>query len=263
LTPRKSAGQHRGMITQAIRLCCALALLLVAGRAMAGDPDALWKLLHDRCVPDFTAHGDPAPCAEVVLPEDAPSGWVVLKDRDGATQYLLMPTQKITGIEDAAILAPNAPNFWAAAWDARTFLLARVGHALPRAAISLAINSPYGRTQNQLHIHIDCLATDVAATLAAHLNGIGLGWTALPLEGHAYRARRLDGASLEQNPFRLLADDPAVGPAGMGRHTLVLVGETFADGKDGFVLLDDQVDLAAGDRASGEELQDHACAIAR
>jgi len=29
------------------------------------------------------------------------------------------------------------------------------------------------------------------------------------------------------------------------------------------VLLDDQVDVPIGDRASGEELQDHDCAIAR
>jgi CDP-diacylglycerol pyrophosphatase len=40
-----------------------------------------------------------------------------------------------------------------------------------------------------------------------------------------------------------------------------VVAETFAGGQDGFVLLDDTVDLP-GDRGSGEELQDHDCAIA-
>ena len=45
-------------------------------------------------------------------------------------------------------------------------------------------------------------------------------------------------------------------------HTLVIVGATFPDNTSGFVLLDDHADLAAGDRASGEELQDHTCAIA-
>ena len=48
----------------------------------------------------------------------------------------------------------------------------------------------------------------------------------------------------------------------MGMYTLVLVGETFADGSIGFVLLDDRADPAAGDRASGEDLQDHSCAVA-
>jgi CDP-diacylglycerol pyrophosphatase len=248
----------------AMRLLCGFALLLAgAARAQAADPDALWKLLHDHCVRNFLTSGSPAPCAEVDLPAGVRSGWVVLKDRDGATQYLVMPTQKITGIEDAAILAPDEPNFFAAAWDARKFFLAKVGHDLPRADISLAINSPYGRSQNQLHIHIDCVRADVAATLATALPGLGENWTPLPLAGHAYRARRLDGADLSVNPFRLLADDPSIGAAGLGRHTLVVVAENFADGKDGFVLLDDQVDTATGDRASGEELQDHDCAIAR
>jgi CDP-diacylglycerol pyrophosphatase len=31
----------------------------------------------------------------------------------------------------------------------------------------------------------------------------------------------------------------------------------------GFVILDDHADLAHGDWASGEELQDHGCALAR
>jgi CDP-diacylglycerol pyrophosphatase len=53
--------------------------------------------------------------------------------------------------------------------------------------------------------------------------------------------------------------DPATD---MGQNTLVAVGETFADGTDGFVLLDDRADLAAGDHASGEELLDHSCALA-
>jgi len=247
----------------AVARLCLLALLVVGGPAAAGDADALWTIIHQRCVPGFIAGGNPAPCAEVVLPPGAPGGWVVLKDRDGATQFLVMPTQKITGIEDSLILAPGEPNFFSAAWAARGYFLAKVGHDLPRADISLAINSPYGRTQNQLHIHIDCVRADVAATLAAKLAEIGPGWAPLPLAGHAYRARRLAGPELNENPFLLLADDPSVGAAGIGRHTLVVVGETFPDGQDGFVLLDDRENPAAGDRASGEELQDHACAIAR
>jgi CDP-diacylglycerol pyrophosphatase len=142
--------------------------------------------------------------------------------------------------------------------------LGKVGHALPRSAISLAINSPYGRTQNQLHIHIDCIRADIAAALAPALPTLGTAWTPLPLAGHAYRARRIDDADLaREDPFQLLAGDPAVGPSGMKTHTLVVVGATFPGGRDGFVLLDDRLDLPGGDRASGEELQDHSCAIAR
>ncbi len=49
----------------------------------------------------------------------------------------------------------------------------------------------------------------------------------------------------------------------MASQTLVLTGAAFADGRDGFYLLADRVDLLAGDRASGEELLDHDCAVAR
>jgi CDP-diacylglycerol pyrophosphatase len=248
-----------------MRFCPLLVLLLLAGivPARAENPDVLWHLVNDRCVRNFKTSGSPAPCAEVDLPPDVRSGWVVLKDRDGATQYLVIPTQKITGIEDPAILGADEPNFFGAAWEARHYFLDKVGKPLPRGEISLAINSPYGRSQNQLHIHIDCIRADVAATLAAHLADVGDGWAPLPLAGHAYRARRLDGPDLTVNPFRLLAADTDVGAAGIGKHTLVVVGENFADGRDGFLLLDDAVDVPIGDRASGEELQDHACAVAK
>lgn len=247
----------------ALRPLLLLCALLFAAPAWAGNPDALWGIVHDKCVPGFLATGNPAPCAEVVLLAGGPDGWVVLKDRDGATQYLVIPTAKVTGIEDPAILAPDAPNYFEAAWAARGDFLGKVGHALPRADISLAINSPYGRTQNQLHIHIDCLRPEVAAALKDRLGSVGPTWAPLgtALEGHPYRAMRVDGADLTQNPFRLLADN--TGAEGIRTHTLVVVAETFPDGKDGFLLLDDKVDVPLGDRASGEELQDHDCAIAR
>lgn len=242
-----------------------LSLLLLSGLALtlarAADPSALWHIVHDRCVPDAQDKHDPAPCASV----DLAHGYAVLKDRDGATQFLLIPTARVSGIEDAAILAPDAPNYWDAAWQARHYVEQRAGHTLPRDVLSLAINSAKGRTQDQLHIHVDCLRTDVRAALALHVADIGPQWGdfPVPLAGHGYRAMRLSGAELGfTNPFRLLVS-AGVPQAEMGDHTLVLAGATFGDAQPGFVLLDDRADLAAGDRASGETLQDHDCALAR
>lgn len=250
-----------GAMLVACMAVCALAS--APGSASAADPDALWKIVHDRCVPNEATHNDPAPCAQVSLLPDEAKGWAVLKDRNGATQFLLIPTARITGIEDPAILAADATNYFHEAWNARRDMLARLGHDLPRDAISLAINSPFGRTQNQLHIHIDCIRADVREILRAHLADIGQDWAPLGvmLAGHSYQARRIDGADLDANPFWLLAAEQGVGAAGIGTHTLVVVGAAFADGHDGFVALDDHRDLAAGDRASGEELQDHDCAL--
>jgi CDP-diacylglycerol pyrophosphatase len=248
------------MTSAARRLLLAVLLAGLAPSVRAADPSALWHIVHDRCVPDEQAKQDPAPCAAV----DLAHGFAVLKDRDGATQYLLIPTARVGGIEDPAILAPNAPNYWDAAWAARHFVEERAGHPLPPDVLSLAINSVYGRTQDQLHIHIDCIRPDVRAALAQYVAEIGPQWSdfPVPLAGHRYRALRLPGVALDgTNPFRLLA--AGVPPAEMASHTLVLAGVTVAPDQPGLVLLDDKADLPAGDRASGETLQDHDCVLAR
>ncbi len=75
-------------------------------------------------------------------------------------------------------------------------------------------------------------------------------------------AMRLTGELLGgANPFRLLAEGLPGAAADMGSRTLVLVGATFSDGRAGFYLLEDHANLVSGDRASGEELQDHDCRL--
>jgi CDP-diacylglycerol pyrophosphatase len=241
------------------RLRLALLLLAFGAAPARADPDALWHIVHDRCVPDQQAHGVPTPCMVV----DLAGGTVVLKDNVGDTQFLLLPTARVTGIEDKTVLAPAAPNYFAAAWQARGLVEQRAGRSLPREAIGLAINSRYGRTQNQLHIHIDCLRPDVIAALRAHGPSVGGTWARfpVPLAGHSYLARRLGRADVaDANPFVLLADGVPGARTEMGRWTLVVAGVTIAGAPD-LLLLADHLDLSTGDRASGEELQDHACAI--
>jgi CDP-diacylglycerol pyrophosphatase len=245
-------------------LALTLLLALTAVPANAANPDALWQIVHDRCVPDQQANDQPAPCALVELNR----GYAVLKDIVGATQFLLIPTAKITGIEDPAILSPMAPNYFAAAWRARAMVEQRAQQTLPRDALSLAINSAYGRTQNQLHIHIDCLRRDVAAALRQGGGSVGSDWAPFPVKllGHPYLARRVASDDLaDNNPFMLLADSVPGARADMGEWTLVAAGATIASATTaptpGFILLADHVDATIGDHASGEELQDHACAI--
>jgi CDP-diacylglycerol pyrophosphatase len=240
-------------------------LLASAVPASAANPDALWQIVNGKCVPDQQQHGDPKPCAVVDLRGGVAKGFVVLKDIEGDTQYLLMPTARITGIEDPAILAPDATNYFADAWIARSYTEQAAHRALPRDDISLAINAITGRTQNQLHIHIDCVRADVRDAVHQRLGSITDSWTPLgvALVGHDYLARRVMGDDLAPaNPFLLLADGIPAARQDMGYQTLVVLGATFPDGKPGFVVLNDHADIAAGDRASGEQLQDHACAVA-
>ena len=225
------------------------------------DPNALWKIIDNRCVPHQRAGANPAPCALV----DEKQGYAILKDLTGPSQYLLIPTARITGIEDPKILGPGATNYFAEAWENRHFTEERLRLALPRPDISLAVNSAYGRSQNQLHIHIDCVRTDVAETLHTHEEVIGDTWHEidLPPKSHPYLAMRISGDTLEGvKPFALVAARGQAGHA-MGRQTIVVVGTRFKDGTAGFYLLNGEASLAGLDSGSGEELQDHTCAIAR
>jgi CDP-diacylglycerol pyrophosphatase len=246
-------------------LLCAALVLAAAGAGYA-DPNALWNIVHGKCVPDELQNGKPDPCAAVDLQGGEQGGYAVLKDLVGATQFLVIPTARITGIESPALLAPDAPNYFAFAWEARTYVDNVLHRTMPRDDISLAVNSVSGRSQNQLHIHVDCVREDVRDILRKNEATIGDKWGPfpVPLMGHHYMAMRLIGEEFGQaNPFRLLADGRPLAKVDMGDQTLVVVGAAFATGGAGFIILNDRADPAKGNKGSGEELQDHNCAVAR
>jgi CDP-diacylglycerol pyrophosphatase len=259
---RRRAAQVRAGL---LPLALGLAVILAAAAAAHADPNALWNIVHTLCVPNEEQHNNPAPCRLVELHNGEPNGYVLLKDLAGASQFLLIPTARVPGIESTALLAPGAPNYFAAAWRFRTYVERALHTTLPRDDIALAINSVSGRSQNQLHIHIDCIRADVRAALRQMQDAIGDRWAPLgvPLAGHPYRAMKVEGDALDRvNPFQLLADGLPGAREDMGHHTLVVAGAVFANGQPGFIILDGHADPAVGDRASGEDLQDHACAVA-
>ncbi|HLH90319.1 MAG TPA: CDP-diacylglycerol diphosphatase [Xanthobacteraceae bacterium] len=246
-----------------IRLA-ALALAVIALGLMparAADPDALWKIVSGQCVPNQQQHRNAAPCAEVDLTGGVERGHVVLKDLVGNTQFLVIPTARVTGIEDPALLAANAPNYWAPAWGARFYVFARAHQELPRDAIGLAVNSMQGRSQNQLHIHVDCVRPDLRRYLLRHARRIGPRWGDLgeAVNGHRYLAMRVPNRDLAGlDPFEVLARNIPAARQHMGNWTLVVVGLPR-----GFVLLAGHVNPATNDPGSGEELLDHDCALAK
>ena len=186
-----------------------------------------------------------------------------MKDVVGRTQVLLMPTRRVTGIEDPQLLSPASPNYWQAAWEARVWFDQRLGRDVSRDTIGMAINPALDRSQDQLHIHIDCLRPDVAAALRLRGDGIGGHWSDLPvaLAGQRYRAMRVMGENLgSRDPFKLLAAGDPAARADMGKQTLVVAGYRSARGKPGFLLLSHRADPTAGGRAHGEDLLDHRCA---
>jgi len=263
---RGAANLRKFAVGFSTTLCCA-AVMLAAATAQTGSPrDALWQIVSTMCVPDQTQHHDPKPCSAVDLRDGDDRGFAILKDIRGETQFLLIPTARISGMESPAVLAPEAANYFASAWEARSYVAAALHKDLPPDDISLAINSLSSRSQDQLHIHIDCARMEVYDALHGAQGGISSEWKPLqhPLFGHPYKAMWVAGEHLgANNPFKLLADGVPGARQNMGDYTLVVVGLTRHDGAKGFVLLEDQVNREAHDLASGEELQDHACRIGR
>ncbi|MDR3493499.1 MAG: CDP-diacylglycerol diphosphatase [Ancalomicrobiaceae bacterium] len=234
-----------------ILLLCPVLFLGSAGPASA-DADALWRIVNTCVVAT-------APCAKV----DTAGHYALLKDQRGVAQYLLIPTDKITGIESPALLDPATPNFLAAAWAERSAVDARLPHPLGRDSVSLAVNAQAARSQNQLHIHIDCLSAEARDALKAAAATVGRQWQPLaePIAGHRFAAIRVDGAALGTfNPFIALAATLADPAHEMASRNLVVVGTDFAEGP-GFLVLSDVAPAAGAWSAGGEDVQDHSCAI--
>jgi CDP-diacylglycerol pyrophosphatase len=233
---------------------------LVGSSASADHPGARWRVVHGLCLRDMAISGVPAPCLAV----DRQEGYAVVPDLSHRTQVLLVPTTRLGGIESPQVLAPDAVNYWQAAWEARRWVERRARRPLTRDKVGLAINSVFSRSQSQLHIHVDCVRPEVRRALIDSDAAIGAAWRPLPfpLAGRWYKARRLAGEDLGQrNPFELLARGDPAARRRMPLETLAVIGATFPDGSPGFYLLSDHVDLLRGDTGFAESLLDHSCAV--
>ena len=162
-----------------------------------------------------------------------------------------------------ALLRDNAPNYWEAAWDARRFVEEGARRQLPRDNIGMAINSAASRSQDQLHIHVACIAPKVADFLRRHQAEIHNAWSFLTsaLLGHRFAAMKVETDSLAHvEPFKLLNRGPPSGKFSMGSQTLAVIGATFGGGRIGFYLLANESGASPRKIVSAEALLDDKCA---
>jgi len=219
--------------------------------------DALRRIVQEQCVVNWSQHQAAAPCERVYLADSRTgnSGYAVLADRKGGAHYLLIPTQTMAGIDGRELLDPDAPNYFAEAWHARDLITRYVGHTVARTAIGLAVNTARSRSQDQFHIHIECLRQDVFESLRAAAGRMTETWSPVNVAGSTYDGLRIIGDGLDgSNPFELLAGLKPDVRRHMGDYTLVVAGMQFSSGP-GFVVL-------AGTGPTGELLLDSSCAVA-
>jgi CDP-diacylglycerol pyrophosphatase len=232
---------HRGVPAAAQTAAPAARLCVVASR-----PDSLWSLAQC-CAHSLASDPDCRSYSKT-------RGFIILKDNSPRKPngYLIIPTTRVTGIEDPHVFAPLVVDFWAFGWqEARTYV------KRPAADTGLAINSVFGRTQNQLHIHISCLRQDVAEILASNEARIGEDPATpfelrLPPHGNLYRIVKVTSLSAK-SPFEVVAAMPGVRP-NMAQQSIAVAGSR----RPGvwFVLGTWHHDADAG---SAEELLDQTC----
>ncbi|MGQ5289357.1 CDP-diacylglycerol diphosphatase [Pectobacterium actinidiae] len=237
-----------------------LAVILAAGWWMfgRGNSNALWEIVSEQCVPNQQRNGKPAPCLEVNLA----NGYALFDDRNGPYHDLLIPTDKISGIESTDLLQQGSPNFFAQAWAHRDHLSSELGKPINDAYLSLAINSRYGRSQNQLHIHIACLRPEIYHTLNPQFPTLSSEWKALPVKinGHIYLAKMLTTSELGQSdPFKALDRYAQQRNESIGKYGLAMVSTQTGDK----VLLASSLDVFNMSLGSVGEIQDFSCALAK
>ena len=251
------------MLRPSFLLALPALLSILAGTSVsahAANPDALWQIVNEQCVPDSRAHDSPAPCTLV----DREHGFVLFKDRVGVAQYLLIPTARLAGIESPALLRADAPNYWWYGWELRAYVAAALGKPLADDQIGLEINSAAARSQLQLHIHMDCMRADIPAVLRTHRDDPLGQWQSLLLDGHTYSVMRLAGPALQtDDPFKLAAQRSAYAATAMGAQSLLLTGAGSEAGSQGFYLINMPVNFDRGEAGTAEVLLDHDCQLAR
>jgi CDP-diacylglycerol pyrophosphatase len=208
-------------------------------------PDTLWAL---------------AQCCERSLTGDVgcrvydkKDDYVIIKDNSvrKPQSYLIIPTRRVTGIEDGAITQAPVVDFWQYGWaQSRTY------PGYPPADTAMAINSARSRSQNQLHIHISCVRPAVRKALDQAEIGFFPAKPVtlrLPPHDHLYRAIKVTGLSGEQSPFLVFQADPAI-KDNMADQSIAVVESSIAGQ---YVVLDTQVD--GGNPGHAEELLDQTC----
>lgn len=244
-------------LTVAAAAIVALATTGACVRLSAVDSDGLWKVVGGQCVPNMRDKGQPGPCTTV----DFQKRYAVLKDIAGRAQYLVIPTDRVSGIESADILYAGSPEYWVGAWAAGRHVEAKLGVPLAGNQLGLEINSSERRTQDQLHIHVDCMRSDITEALAPFNNATPGTWRWTTLDGSRYRVTRVTSLSDRNNPFRVVERDLGTNQS-MAVQTILVTGAGADAKRDGWLIVNSGLDVEGG-TGTAEGLLDHRCDLTR
>ncbi len=236
-----------------------LSLTNISNSQMTGNSprDLLWHEVQ-KCSTNQQKLHNPEPCVYV----DIDNKYVVANGSK-PVDYLLLPTDKISGIEAPQISRLNSRNYWQYAWNKATdkdYIRSKAPQVKSPEQIGLAINSPQARHQDQLHIHISCVKKTVSDELDKaeknrEITDRFQSQNYVNLESKNYSVRLLNNDSLSNsnNPFLLVKE--FVGEKKMGEQSIAVVGRK----QGGFYILKAASDAQNGYKAVAEKLLDEDC----
>ena len=236
-------------------LLFSLVVLMLTGNIAHADRNILWNKINGGCVPGYVNKDTYQPCSLVDMNEKI----AVYKVDNDKYQYLLLPTDKITGVEDDKLQKNGSPNYLYDAWLAKTFLTERLGKPIKERFISLALNPQNARSQDQLHIHISCLSSSANEILSKIPEGkINTAWSkeqvTIPPYSFYYRKVSLDEL-INENLFKSVSDKVKQEKGSLEYTGVGLVNR----GPENFIMLVGIGTSAKG--VSAELIQDHECQL--
>jgi CDP-diacylglycerol pyrophosphatase len=235
------------------------AVTAFATTAIGVDRLALWQVVR-ACVVDFKLTGASLPCFEVDVSDGEERGNVVLR-APLFHDLIVAPTRKIVGIEDPFLRSAGAPNYFDAAWRARSFLKSADGRAPEHDEIAVIANSAVIRTQDQLHIHVGCLKSHAKRMLATAAPNVPIGkWAPIgAIVPHTvFWGMRIRGTNLSDiEPFRLTAEALTDKMIPLRNLTIAAAG-VRVKGDDQFLILTSYAE-ATGTSLGSSALLDRSC----
>ncbi|CAG9182922.1 CDP-diacylglycerol pyrophosphatase [Cupriavidus laharis] len=220
--------------------------------------DSLWQHVQERClVTEQARHAD---CAVV----DRERGLVLYKDAIGASHYLVIPDHKVTGVDDPALWEGETRNQWAFGWEVRGIVGKAIGKHVPDDLVGLAVNSRASRSQDQLHIHLDCISEAARAFIADIAGKASEGWANFRFQGKPVRAVLIPSSdsTMRFNAFNAVRKSLAE-PERLADRGVFVTYVMRQDGPSGFMVVDQPVDAASGSTGHASDFLDRACRLGR
>jgi len=247
------------MLKLALYAATLVALAVVAPPLQAAlEGSELWSVVN-YCRAQNSAIGLPFPCLSVQPERDGQGGYVLLRSPHLKSEILLVPTERLTGVEDPGAASAAAAVYWREAWDVRRLIGERLRRQIDPGNIALAVNAKVGRTQEQLHIHIDCVRAEVEANMSAHGPATGTGWMRLrDFRGMPLWARWIGEDDLGVlNPVQAVADGVPGAKANLDLFGVAVVSARSDGASKGAYLIAVRSDARRA--MSAEALLDHRC----